>query len=95
MTLTEGMTDMKIALNKEKAERKQENEMLGNKIESEWRKDSGRTDRRERWCSVAEDRESGCLEQCCQHGIWSLFQDLCPSSALGFPVAGWMGSMKN
>ena len=36
-TLTEEMTDRKGALNKEQAERKHENEMLGNKIESERR----------------------------------------------------------
>ena len=34
-TLTEEMTDRKGALNKEQAERKHENEMSGNKIESE------------------------------------------------------------
>ena len=36
-TLTEEMTDKKGALNKEQAERKHENEMLGNKIERESR----------------------------------------------------------
>ena len=36
-TLTEEMTDMEGALNKQQAERKHENEMSGNKIESESR----------------------------------------------------------
>ena len=90
-TLTKEMTDRKGALNKEQDERKHDNEMLGNKIESE------RREIQEELTVMKDDTKTiktgscWCLEQCCQHWVWSRLWDLCPA-ALGGQVAGWMGS---
>ena len=91
-TLTEEMTDRKGALHKEQAERKHENEMLGNTIKSERREIQEELTVMKDDTKTIKTGSSGALSSAASTGVGlGSGTFVCPA-ALGGQVAGWMGS---